>query len=138
MKTLYLDIFSGISGDMFIGALLDLGVDARRLERELKKLGLQGYHLRVARGHRATIEGVKFDVHLGHEHTQKHDLAGSSPHFHPHSSAEHGHPHSVLGAHGGPLVKTSAGQVELSVFETNIPPRFRLYFSNVNGKPIAP
>ena len=47
MKTLYLDIFSGISGDMFIGALMDLGVDRRKLERELKKLKLDGYHLHV-------------------------------------------------------------------------------------------
>ena len=64
MKTLYLDLFSGISGDMFIGALIDLGVDARQLEQELKKLGLDGYHLHVARGRKASLEGVKFDVHL--------------------------------------------------------------------------
>ena len=49
MKTLYLDIFSGISGDMMIGALIDLGVDARALERELTKLGVGGYHLHVSR-----------------------------------------------------------------------------------------
>ena len=62
--TLYLDIFSGISGDMFIGALIDLGVDARKLERELKKLKLGGFHLRVARKQKSGIEGVKFDAHL--------------------------------------------------------------------------
>jgi hypothetical protein len=63
METLYLDIFSGISGDMFIGALLDLGVDPHDLEHELEKLKLDDYHLHVSRAHKAAIEGVKFDVH---------------------------------------------------------------------------
>src|SRR4051794_6795980 len=62
MKTLYLDIFSGISGDMFIGALLDLGVDAHQFEHELEKLRLEGYHLHVTRGQKSGIAGVKFDV----------------------------------------------------------------------------
>ena len=48
MKTLYLDIFSGISGDMFLGAMVDLGVDFDALEAELKKLKLEGYTLRWA------------------------------------------------------------------------------------------
>ena len=64
MKTLYLDIFSGISGDMFVSALIDLGVDAAKLERELKKLKLDGYHLHIARKQKSGIAGVKFDVHL--------------------------------------------------------------------------
>src|SRR3974390_3109004 len=68
MKTLYLDLFSGISGDMFIGALIDLGVDAQKLERELKKLKLDGYHPHVARQQTSGIEGVKFDVHLATDH----------------------------------------------------------------------
>jgi uncharacterized protein (TIGR00299 family) protein len=75
MKTLYLDIFSGISGDMFVGALIDLGADARQLERELKKLKLDGYHLHVARQQKSGIAGVKFDVHLAdaHEHHHEHE-----------------------------------------------------------------
>ena len=90
MKTLYLDLFSGISGDMFLGALIDLGVDATRLERELKKLKLEGYHLHGTRQHKSSIAGVKFDVHLtgNHHHgpEQKHmpHAAHPAPHSHQH------------------------------------------------------
>src|SRR4029077_2289650 len=59
-------------------------------------------------------------------------------HAHPHSHHGHAHEHGPHGIHGGPLVKTSKGQVELSVFETNVPPRFRLYFHNLKGKAAAP
>jgi uncharacterized protein (TIGR00299 family) protein len=94
MKTLYLDIFSGIAGDMFIAALLDLGVDAKKLERELKKLKLDGYHLHIARGEKSAIAGVKFDVHLAHEHDHAHDgHEHSHEHGHHHSHHHHDHPH---------------------------------------------
>ena len=91
MKTLYLDIFSGISGDMFIGALIDLGVDARQLERELKKLKLGGYHLHVARKQTSGIAGVKFDVHLtgAHEHHHGHHPDHSHDHNHGHDRHHH-------------------------------------------------
>jgi uncharacterized protein (TIGR00299 family) protein len=91
MKTLYLDIFSGISGDMFIGALIDLGVDARQLERELKKLKLGGYHLHVARKQKSGIAGVKFDVHLAdpHEHHRGHHPDHSHDHHHGHDRHHH-------------------------------------------------
>jgi len=79
MKTLYLDLFSGISGDMFIGALVDLGVNPQQLEHELDKLNLHGYHLHFARGLKGSISGVKFDVHVSdHEHPHDHD----HPHAH--------------------------------------------------------
>lgn len=94
MKTLYLDLFSGISGDMFIGALLDLGVDSHELEHQLSRLGLNGYHLHVNRAHKSSIEGVKFDVHLADAH-------GEHSHEHEHSHAhEHGHSHSHEHSHG--------------------------------------
>jgi uncharacterized protein (TIGR00299 family) protein len=88
MKTLYLDIFSGISGDMFVGALLDLGADFRELERELKKLRLDGYHLHIKRGQKSQISGVKFDVHLEYDH------------HHDEHSHEHGHSHDHDHGHG--------------------------------------
>jgi uncharacterized protein (TIGR00299 family) protein len=84
MNVLYLDLFSGIAGDMFIAALLDLGVDARKLERELKKLKLDGYSLHVSRAQKSAISGVKFDVRLAHEPSHDHD------HHHEHES-HHAH-----------------------------------------------
>jgi uncharacterized protein (TIGR00299 family) protein len=91
MKILYLDLFSGIAGDMFIAALLDLGVDANRLERELKKLKLDGYHLHVSLGQKSAIAGVKFDVHLAHEHHHEHtdDHGHHHGHEHPHDHHHH-------------------------------------------------
>jgi len=102
MKTLYLDIFSGISGDMFIAALIDLGVDARKLERELKKLKLDGYHLHVSRQHKSAIEGVKFDVHLAHDHNHggvkyelphEHCSGETACGLHLHETKSHHHEH---------------------------------------------
>jgi hypothetical protein len=97
MKTLYLDIFSGISGDMFIGGLLDLGVDFQKLEGELRKLGLDGYHLHYARGRKSSIEGVKFDVHIGHhaehQHEDEKEIVHSRSRSHHGHEHEHGHSH---------------------------------------------
>jgi len=78
MKTLYLDIFSGISGDMFLGALIDLGVDLSRLQGELKKLDLHGYDLHAEHQSRSRIAGVWFGVRVegetahGHDHGHAH------------------------------------------------------------------
>jgi uncharacterized protein (TIGR00299 family) protein len=96
MKTLYLDLFSGISGDMFIGALVDLGVDPAVLEQELKKLELHGYHLHLARSHKGSINGIKFDVHLADEHDHSHEASAETAHLHQHS---HGHTHSHAHTH---------------------------------------
>ena len=95
MRTLYLDIFSGISGDMFLGAMIDLGVEAEVLETELSKLNLDGYLINVSRKTKANIDGVKFDVHLLPKEGEA--KSGSSTHSHDHShshSHEHSHSHS--------------------------------------------
>ena len=94
MKTIYLDIFSGISGDMFIGAMLDLGVDLHQLEHELEKLHLDGYHLHAARQQKSSIEGVKFDVHLAHEHPHEDHGHGHQHEHDEHEHHSHGHEHA--------------------------------------------
>jgi len=96
MKTLYLDIFSGISGDMFIGAMLDLGVDFHRLEHELEKLGVHEYHLHFKRAAKSAIDGVKFDVHTAHDHGHGHSHEHGHGHDHAHTHShthEHEHHH---------------------------------------------
>jgi uncharacterized protein (TIGR00299 family) protein len=60
-KTAYLDCFSGISGDMTIGAFLDAGLGMKDLARSLGKLGLKGYELRAKKVMRGAIRGTKFD-----------------------------------------------------------------------------
>ena len=107
MKTLYLDIFSGISGDMFLGAMIDIGVDAAVLEAELAKLNLDGYQLHVGRKTKSNIEGVKFDVHLlpvkGGEHSHEHG------HSHSHSHDDNGgHSHERNFADIQSLINASA------------------------------
>ena len=61
MRIAYLDCFSGISGDMTIAAFLDAGLDFKTLSRELAKLKLKGYRLKVNKVTRGTIAGTKFD-----------------------------------------------------------------------------
>jgi len=71
MKTAYLDAFSGLAGDMLVGAMLDCGLDFGEFERAIGSLGLAGY--RLARGHRTAsgIAAVKFDVEVEGEQPER-------------------------------------------------------------------
>lgn len=64
MKVLYFDCFSGISGDMVLGGLLDLGLNPKVLRSSLAKLGLPGIDIKVAKVRRKGLAGTKFDVKL--------------------------------------------------------------------------
>ncbi len=65
---LYLDTFAGISGDMFLGLLIDLGLDRESLEKELAKLPVPGYRIGTARAKRQGIEGVQVDIDIDEQH----------------------------------------------------------------------
>ena len=103
MTVLYLDLFSGISGDMFVGALLDFEAsNLRASSRNCESYPLEGYHLHQSRAQRQQIEGVKFDVHLGtHGHDHDHAHAHGHDHKHPHEHGhDHDHPHEHEHEHG--------------------------------------
>jgi uncharacterized protein (TIGR00299 family) protein len=80
MKTLYLDIFSGISGDMFIGALIDLGVSEHQIKYKVAELGVSGYKIEVARQEKAGIAGVKFNVILEGDTAHSHEHGRGQTH----------------------------------------------------------
>ncbi|HDR14548.1 MAG TPA: DUF111 family protein, partial [Desulfobacteraceae bacterium] len=69
MKIAYLDCFSGVSGDMFLGALLDAGLPFEDLRKVLATLPLDGYRIDSETVLRSGIGGLSFKVHLeGREH----------------------------------------------------------------------
>ena len=93
MSTLYLEPFSGLSGDMLNALLLDLGADRKHLEEALKTISLDGYHLHVDRIAKSSIWGTDFDVHM--EHGEKdHGIAGDFDHHHHDHDHDHEHHHN--------------------------------------------
>ena len=63
-KILYLDCFSGISGDMMLGALIDLGVDLQYIKDELKNLDIDGYELKSSKVKVNAIYATRFQVNI--------------------------------------------------------------------------
>ena len=72
MRILYYDCFAGISGDMNLGAMIDLGVDAAYLESELQKLNIEGFHLKITKDLRRGISGTKAEVIVENPDNEKH------------------------------------------------------------------
>lgn len=106
MRILYFDCFSGISGDMTLGALLDLGVDREEFLQELSKLHVPGYRIAFSRSKKNGIEGT--DVHVilegaPEEKERDHHRHGHGDHehhdHHGHDHHHHGHPHGETTEH---------------------------------------
>ncbi len=100
-RTLYLDCFSGLSGDMLVGALCDLGVEPATIERELRKLrSLGATPLRFERQSRQGISGIKFTV----------DEAAAPAH-------DHTHYREIRELIGGSALSDFVRQKALAIFE---------------------
>jgi len=87
MKILYYDCFAGISGDMNLGAMIDLGIDPEYLKKELAKLPVHGYELKVEKDIRKGITGTRVRVLIDDQHQHLKDPQ------HDHGQGEHSHHH---------------------------------------------
>ncbi len=90
MKLLYYDCFAGISGDMNLAAMIDLGVPIEYLISELKKLNIGGYSIEASKSLKMGISGTKVDVKVNNG--TGFSMITDTGHSHGHS---HGHNHSV-------------------------------------------
>lgn len=98
-KTLYLDCSSGISGDMTVAALLDLGANEHRLRETLSTLPAHGFDVAVTRVRKSGLDACDFDVRLDAAHeNHDHDMAWLYGHLDA-SDHEHGHAHEHEHAH---------------------------------------
>lgn len=94
---LYLECTSGISGDMAVAALFDLGASREKLKKVLKSLPVKGFDIKISRVVKSGIDACDFDVVLDKEHeNHDHDMGYLHGHEHggySHNEARHGHEH---------------------------------------------
>ncbi len=135
MRVLYFDCFSGISGDMVLGALIDLGIDEQEFKRELAKLNLSGYDLVIKKKVKNSIAVTDVEVilkeneddrhehcqyeehHEPHRHNHKHDHKHDHVHGHDHS---HTHAHSRDHDHNARNLKDIEMLIDASDLKSNV------------------
>ena len=99
MKELYLECFTGISGDMTVGALLDLGADEDVLRKVLESVPIKGFQIKVERTKKSGLDVCDFDVILekgsdNHDHDMEFLYGEKDMHHHHEHSHCHSHDHS--------------------------------------------
>lgn len=126
-NTLYLECRSGISGDMTVAALLDLGATEEHLRAELAKLPVDGYDIQVKKIVKSGLLVSDFDVILEHEvpahtHEHTHGYGDSEAHAYSHG---HGHDEAHTHDHIHPHVHRSWAGIEKMLLESDLKPQVK-------------
>ncbi|MDU3111911.1 MAG: nickel insertion protein, partial [Megasphaera sp.] len=103
MKTLHLDCFSGISGNMFVGMLIQAGVPFEAFQKAMASLQLTGYELLCRSENKGGVQAVYYNVLLdsekeGHDAHHDHDHHDHDHHDHDHDHHDH-HDHGAASGH---------------------------------------
>ncbi len=125
MRVLYFDCFSGISGDMTLGALLDLGLDSNAFLYELDKLNLRGYSVEIKKVVKNGISGTDVNVILEedvHEHNHEHHHAHEHDHTHEH---HHEHHHDDTHRHSHSQPERNLQAIENIINMSDLKPRVK-------------
>jgi uncharacterized protein (TIGR00299 family) protein len=97
-RVLHLDAFSGIAGNMFVGALLDLGLSRKQLEQDLSGLGVD-FRLAIRSVHRGVLGATHLDVLVPERRTAAKRVGKTRPHAH--AARMHAQAHAHMHAHDG-------------------------------------
>lgn len=124
MRILYYDCFAGISGDMNLGAMIDIGVDKDYLLRELSKLKIDHeFEINVKRESRKGIEGTKVDVILKHDNKDIHN--------HEHCHHDHRNLHDIENIISSSDLNDNVKKISLDIFK-----KVAEAEAKVHGKPL--
>ena len=120
-NTLYLECRSGISGDMTVAALLDLGATEENLRRTLAKLPVGGYEIRIEKVRKNGLEVCDFDVILGEMRHEGHMHEGHTHEGHMHEG--HNHVEEAHGEHEHAHMHRTWKDIEQILKEADLKPR---------------
>lgn len=137
-RILYFDCFSGISGDMTLGALMDLGLDCEKVAEELSRLHVPGYRLTAEKAERHAICGTDVTVHLDAEHFHEED-SHQHPHTHEHEhedSHQHHHQDARNLHHITHIIQDSSLSSQVKKLSLAIFTEIALAEAAVHGKPL--
>ena len=134
MKILYFDCFSGISGDMTLAALMDLGIDKDLLINELQKLNLQGWEIEFSEVRKQGIGAKRIEViteEMPHPHDHSHKSLLSNV-FHHHKAGEHTPIHRNM-THIASLIENSSISLRVKDLAIRIFMRLAIAEAKVHG-----
>ena len=119
MSTLYLECNAGISGDMAVGALLDLGANQEKLLKALDSIPVDGFEIKISRVVKDDIDCQDFDVvldHPNHDHDMEY-LHGEYHEHEHHHHHEHRHLNDIINIIEETQISDNAKEIAKRIFE---------------------